>query len=263
VNAPGHLASLLDWFLPPVCMACRVPVDPLRSDFLCLACRADIRVLAEPDCPCAGAGDPPDAMREGCEFCRRLPRGFASARAAFPYGGVVGALVRNMKYRRGEHAGEALARLTIAAMPDHFRQLKDDAGIDVVVPVPMHWWRRWRRGYNQAEAVGRALAGLLRLPCDAHAVARVRPTPPQARRADAAARLRNVAGVFRAEEPDRVAGRHVLLVDDVMTTGATMASCAAALRAGGAVCVHAVAVARAGPARLGTTPAEMRGEETT
>lgn len=241
-------------------MACHLPVDPARRDFLCLSCRSEIRVLAEPDCPCAGAGNPPDAQREACTFCRRLPRGFSSARAPFPYGGVVGTLVRNMKYRRGEAAGDAIARLMLAAMPDHFRALKEQARIDLVVPVPMHWWRRWTRGYNQAESIARALAGHLQLPCDATAVERHRRTPPQARRSDAAERLLNVDGAFRVVEPRALHGRNVLLVDDVMTTGATVASCAAVLREAGAASIHIATAARAGPARFGVTPAELRGE---
>ncbi len=253
-------AALTDWFLPATCMSCHIPTDPRRGDFLCLACRAEIRVLAPADCPCSTLDDPALEARALCEICRRLPEGAASIRSAFPYAGVIGGLIRTMKYRHAEEAGDALAKLTLAALQDHFHQLRQLCEPDAVVPVPMHWWRRWRRGFNQAEAIASGLAGLLRAPCKPHLLTRVRSTPPQARRPDAVERLKNVAGAFRVTDPEGVRGRNLLLVDDVMTTGATVASCAAELHVAGAKSVHVVTVARAGSARQGIVAAEMRGQ---
>ncbi|MDK2970291.1 MAG: hypothetical protein PWP23_46 [Candidatus Sumerlaeota bacterium] len=242
--------ALADWFLPPVCMCCHSPVDPRQGDFLCTLCRADLRVLEAPACPCGFGRIPGDAERAACAFCKALPLemrvAMTTVRSAFPYAGVVGDMVRNLKYRHHEHAGEALARLTMGVLSEHLVALRDVHGAEVVVPVPMHWFRRVKRGYNQAECIARPLAALLGLPCDSEAVLRARRTPPQARRASPEERLVNVAKAFAVPEPERVAARRVILVDDVMTTGATMATCAQALREAGASAVHAISVTRAG-----------------
>lgn len=115
--------------------------------------------------------------------------------------------------------------------------------VDVVIPVPLHPARLAARGYNQAALLGAAVAGELAVPLVARALSRTRATPPQAR-LDRAARLGNVAGAFRVRMPARVRGRRVLLIDDVSTTGATLAACAAALREAGAAEVTALVVAR-------------------
>ena len=111
-----------------------------------------------------------------------------------------------------------------------------------MVPVPLHWRRHLARGYNQAERIGRPLAGRLELPFTS-ALARLRATPPQSR-LDQAARLRNLRQAFVVRRPDSVAGRHVVLVDDVATTGATLDAAAATLKAAGAAVVTAVVAGR-------------------
>lgn len=252
--------AFVDWFLPAACMSCHTPVEPSRGDFLCLNCRSEIRVLDAPDCPCASLGNPPPSARAACSICRRLPEGPASIRSAFPYSGVVGGLIRTMKYRHAEQAGDALARLTLAGLQGHFHLIRNTQSLDAIVPVPMHWWRRWRRGFNQAEALASGLERLLGVQCRPDFLRRVRCTPPQARRADAQQRLKNVAGAFRVPAAEEVRGKTLLVVDDVMTTGATVASCAAELHKAGAAAVHVVTVARAGSARLGITPMEMTGQ---
>jgi ComF family protein len=113
---------------------------------------------------------------------------------------------------------------------------------EVVVPVPLHWLRRWGRGYNQSEAVARALADRLGLPCRTWLV-RTRPTPTQ-RAQSAAARWENVRGAFRARRGAALQGTRVLLVDDVLTTGATGDAAATALRQAGAAQVVLAVLAR-------------------
>lgn len=102
------------------------------------------------------------------------------------------------------------------------------ADVDCVIPVPLHWWRRYRRGYNQAAVIARAVAEALGARCEARALRRVRRTRSQIR-LDAADRLRNVLDVFRVRKAP-VEARHILLIDDTFTTGATLAACYRALR---------------------------------
>ncbi|MCB2154012.1 ComF family protein [bacterium] len=250
-----------EWFFPPACMACHVPLRPEAGDFLCTECRGELRVIVPADCPRCSLGNYEETSEQPCEFCRRLPDSFRSARAAFPYAGVAGDLIRNMKYRHAEHVGSALARLTVAAMAEHFDILVRDRGVDFIVPVPMFYRRRWGRGYNQAESIARGLQDVLRLPCRPDLLVRHKPTPPQARQQSKEARLSNVRGAFEVPEPAELRGKRILLVDDVMTTGATVSSCAEVLMDAGTEEVHIVTVARAGSARIVAADPEMTGRE--
>jgi ComF family protein len=116
--------------------------------------------------------------------------------------------------------------------------------VEVVVPVPLYWLRRLTRGYNQSAAVAGGVARVLGLPCRPRWLRRVRNTPKQVGQS-LAARQENVRGAFRARRRAPLAGRSVLLVDDVMTTGATLGEAARALRAAGAARVAVAALARA------------------
>ena len=119
----------------------------------------------------------------------------------------------------------------------------EELPVDLVVPVPLFGRRQRLRGYNQSALLARELARLDGLPLAVRALSRRRDTPPQARSVDAETRRRNVAGAFAADRR-QVEGRRVLLVDDVMTTGATLDACAQALRQGGAASVWALTFAR-------------------
>jgi ComF family protein len=116
-------------------------------------------------------------------------------------------------------------------------------GADLVVPVPLHWRRRWQRGYNQSEALARPLAARLGLSCRPWCLRRIRHTPQQPSQR-AAGRLENVRGAFRARG-GVLAGRTILLVDDVLTTGSTASEAARALRQAGARRVVVAVLARA------------------
>jgi ComF family protein len=118
------------------------------------------------------------------------------------------------------------------------------AGYDAVVPAPLHWRRRWDRGFNQAELLARQVSRLTGIPLDRRLL-RTRPTPPQAG-LTAAERRTNVRGAFAAAgDKAAIRGKKLIVVDDVMTTGATLEACARALKRAGAADVAALALARA------------------
>lgn len=213
------VGPLLDLFLPPVCPGCGIEGDPL-----CTTCwRPFERRLAAP--PGTPIGLEPV-----------LPPPLLQLEWSAPYEGSVRAALHALKYggetRLAKPLGEAVAR----------RWARVGMGGDLVVPVPIHRSRRHERGFDQAERIATVAAGRLRL-AFAAALERGRATVPQFElgRRDRAA---NVAGAFRAVEPRAVAGRWVLLVDDVVTTGATLVACADALLEAGAAAVSAVTVAR-------------------
>ena len=170
-----------------------------------------------------------------CALCRAGARGFDAAYCYGVYDGALRKLIHLFKYGRMRALEGPLAGYLALALP-RGRQF------DAVTPVPLHWRRRWSRGFNQSELLARAIAHRCGLPV-LRAVERRRPTTPQAGLTNAA-RRENVARAFAPRRRCPVAGKRILLVDDVMTTGATAAACARALRRAGAESVTLLALAR-------------------
>ena len=166
-------------------------------------------------------------MTGECIACQIEAPPFDGLRSAFVYQGLARELVQALKYRGMTVLAEPIASLCTEALREA------EIGFDVIVPVPLSGLRKRTRGYNQAELLARQAGRALGIPVAPRALERKRHTPPQARSADAATRQSNVAGAFRARS-EVVDGHAVLLIDDVTTTGATFASCAAALREAGA-----------------------------
>lgn len=170
-------------------------------------------------------------------MCRSGLRGFDAAYCFGAYEGVLRELIHLYKYGRVRTLARPLADLVMTAFPR-------DERLDAIVPVPLHWRRRWERGFNQSELLARAVARRTGLPVSG-ALVRVRATAVQARLSNTG-RRRNVAGAFRCRRlgAGSLEGRRILLIDDVMTTGATAAACATALKRRGAARVVLLAAAR-------------------
>ncbi|HVB83136.1 MAG TPA: ComF family protein [Candidatus Binataceae bacterium] len=242
------LHYLLNFLYPPRCAACgaSLPVDTTRR--VCAPCLDAVEPLRPPLCLVCGAPLHTALDDQRCDHCRAAPPAFDTARAVTRYrsgtdssgtGGssTVAALLRRHKYGLDQSLGRALAEFLDAA------PVLDAGAYDLVIPVPLHRARlRWR-GFNQAALLGAALARRLNCSLDVATLARVRSTASQTAR-DRAQRARNVRNAFAVRRPSRVAGRRVLLVDDVMTTGATADECARVLRAAGARRIDVFTLAR-------------------
>jgi ComF family protein len=228
-------AAVLDLLLPPRCLACGTSVDgPGR---LCPACWGGLTFLGEPACGRCGVPFAADRSAPFCAACLRQPPHFDRARAALVYDDASRPLVLAFKHGDRTDAAPAYAAwLARAAAPLLAR------GVDIVVPVPLHRWRLLGRRYNQSALLAQALARLVGRPYQPAAVRRTRRTRSQGH-LSAAARERNVRGAFAAD-PALVKGRAVLLVDDVLTSGATLGACARACKRAGARSVQAVTLAR-------------------
>lgn len=216
--------------LPELCPACRGPTD----GGFCAGCRAEFRRIASP-CPvCALPRPVPECPRAGAAWhVERL-------HAPYDYAEPLSLYLQALKFKHGRRLGRALGLLLAEAAG---RELAPDA---TLVAVPLHARRLRERGYNQAFEIARALARALGLERRATGIERVVEGVPQSS-LGARARRSNVAGAYRIGRG--FAGRHVVLVDDVVTTGATVNAIAAALRGAGAARVDAVAVARTLPDR--------------
>ena len=231
--------GLADVLYPAHCLGCGLPIAG-ETGVVCPACRAKLIDENERRCPrCAGLVGS-DAVKGSCPDCRRSPGfRFGTAAAVGIYDGDLRELVLEFKYRRAWSVGRHLARELAGAVRRRGLHERDP----VVVAVPLHWWKRLKRGFNQAERLAEHLSDDLGLRCARGALVAVRPTADQIglMRAE---RRRNVQGAFRVRRPGAVADRHVLLVDDVMTTGATLNECTRVLKAAGARSVSVAIAAR-------------------
>lgn len=208
----------------PVCARCLRQPLPLEAEFYCASCRTPFLNRF-----------PLDA--EGrCGLCRTGLRGFDGAYCFGSYEGPLRELIHLYKYGRVETLGKPLAELLARALPV-------EEPFDAVIPVPLHWRKQWQRGFNQAGLLAKEIARRRAIPV-VPALARTRYTLTQAGLSNTE-RRRNVAAAFRCRaSAAHLAGKRVLLIDDVMTTGSTAAACARVLKQAGAARVVLATVAR-------------------
>jgi competence protein ComFC len=220
----------LDWLYPPCCGGCQN-----RGARWCLECQSKTELISQLTvCPRCGV---PQNEADFCNNCQSSSPHFMALRAWAIYKGPVRQAVHRLKYKGDLGLGEVFGHLLM----DYLRNLHWH--IDTVIPVPLGVERLAQRGYNQASLLARPVAWGLGLDYLPEALKRVRETRSQVD-LSAVERKRNVLGAFRASR-DQVAGRRVLVVDDVATSGATIDSCAAALRGEGAIEVYGLTLARA------------------
>ena len=234
--------GLLDIIYPPHCLICGRDPEPV----VCEKCYAAFTPLPEPVCAVCGR---PNEGNAPCRDCAEAANaggwGFDAARAAGVFAGALREGILRLKYESQELLGEPLgAFLAERCVTDSLLTAELRHEIDAIMPVPLHRSRERKRGFNQAQLLAIPLAAQMDLPLWTHIVQRARKTAQQAAVSGADARRKNInAGDFAVPDPRRIAGKGVLLVDDVFTTGTTISACAAALKAAGARKVIAVTLA--------------------
>jgi len=231
------LSASLDLALPTLCPACR---EPVKGRGLCPACWSKLSFIARPYCERLGIPfvyDPGPGILSMEAIAD--PPAYHRARAAVRFDEIARALVHALKY------GD---RLDLAPMMGRWishagREILADA--DALIPVPLHWRRLWARRFNQSATLARAIAAETGVPVLSNALQRIKPTAQQVG-LSRPQRALNVQGAFRVcdEGKGMVAGRRLVLVDDVLTSGATVDGCARALLRAGAANVDVLVFAR-------------------
>ncbi len=229
--------ALIDGVLPPRCLACGTVVD--EPDALCGQCWAAMSFFAPPWCAVCGLPFP-HPMGEGalCAECARQRASWDRARAVLRYDKHSRQLVLALKRGDRTHLANALGRWMRRAGGE----ILDRA--DLIVPVPLHWTRLFARRYNQAGLLAHAIHAAGGPPVAPDWLIRRRRTPSQGR-LGAVARTRNVRGAFVLRPGRSVKGKRLVIIDDVLTTGATVEECARVLRREGAAFVGVLTLARA------------------
>jgi len=234
----AHLPRLaLDIALPTLCVSCREPVD---GEGVCATCWAKLSFIEPPYCPRLGI---PFVYDPGPELLSMEaianPPAYQRARAAVRYDDVARTLVHSLKYQDRTDLAPAMGRWMARAG----RNLLE--GADMLVPVPLHWRRAWRRRYNQSGALARVIEGQTGVLVNGEVLRRVRATEQQIG-LSRAQRATNVQGAFQVstDRQSDVQGRRIVLIDDVLTSGATVDACARALLRARAAQVDVLVFAR-------------------
>lgn len=235
----AELFGLFNLLFPPACSLCGADLDVGSLQLFCPDCLAGIRPLTSPCCPRCSLPYLTDAGTDHlCEACLRESPPFSGVMAAGVYERTLRLAVHHFKYRGTIGLDRPLGLLLALALEQKGTELPD-----LVIPVPLHRSRLRERTFNQSLLLARVVGRQLGVPVAARLLVRSRPTPPQ-QGLKAEIRHRNLKGAFALRKS--LSGERVLLVDDVLTTGATARECSKVLLEGGAEEVRVAVLARAG-----------------
>ena len=231
------LRFLLDILLPPRCLLCGKEIHSDNS--LCAECFAKIDFISEPYCQKCGRPFPITVIGSySCASCLQCKNPFRLCRAAVEYNDHSKKLILDFKFFDHIENKMLLARWLYIAGKDIFQ-----AGADLIIPVPLHYTRMFKRKYNQSAVLSAALSNLCGIPADYKSLKKRHATMPQVS-CSRKQRLKNVRNAFEVANPENIRGKRVVLIDDVFTTGSTLKECAKVLKKAGAKSVDALTVAR-------------------
>jgi len=235
--------AVLDVIYPRRCVYCASSMDRIERRSLCGTCWDKLPLIKSPFCPCCGIPFKSEYAHQWspdhlCQDCRQSRRRFDSARYVGTYESPLRELVLAFKLKGNPTAGGDCTDL----IKENVSSLMEGKKLDMVINVPLHQRRLLSREFDQAGLLAEAAAGALRLPFPSGSLTRVINTGSQTKVKD---RKKNVRGAFMVKRPEMVAGKSVLLVDDVFTSGATMEECSRVLKRSGAAAVHLFTLARA------------------
>lgn len=226
---------------PSFCRLCGRALEVSGEKIVCFRCLQRVERHAGPYCPiCGRFYHQSEASVEPCGQCLKQPPPFSRHRSLGPYSGRLKEVILLFKYKDCEALSRPLARM----MYEHPAGREIFEGLDCILPVPLHRKREKIRGFNQAALLGRSISELSGVPFLSGVLVKTRTTPAQVS-LEAADRESNLKGAFEVRKAHQIAGKTVLLVDDVFTTGSTLKECAGQLEKAGAREIRALTLARA------------------
>lgn len=229
----GLFTGLWDLVFPPLCIRCRQFLNPADKKWqLCSTCRRRIVLNRPPFCQCCSR-PLPDPFSLLCKTCQHAPRHFDRAWAATLYNEEMSHLLYKFKYGQKTALRHLFAELILSFI-ETYHLPRDDW--DLIIPIPLFPSRQRERGFNQSEFLARLLSNRLAIPLVADHLKRIRPTRFQATLTQKE-RWTNLEGAFKMKSPVVVAGKNILLIDDLLTTGATTSAAASVLKISGAASV--------------------------
>ena len=230
------LSALLNILCPPICPICKEPVETPHC--LCAKCYRQLKFITKPCCQICGRPFEYAGLDTCiCGSCMKQKPKFNIARSILEYDDFSKKLV--LAFKHGDHTELSPLFVKFLCQADHdiFKN------IDIIIPVPLHWTRRLKRKYNQAGLLGRGLSHQVKIPFHPTILKRSHRTESQGHK-KRSQRIKNIKNAFTVKDPNAVIGKHILLIDDVMTTGATLNECAKVLRKAGAKTVNALTIYR-------------------
>ncbi len=233
--------NLIGLVFPARCFLCEAPLDPKRPTPLCLEHATEMVRIERPVCSKCGRklfGESVEALV--CAECRSGRTYYDAGYSAYLFDGPIRELIHQFKYRKRRYLKYFLANQLV----DYLQEFADLARYEAIVAVPLHWIGYWKRGFNQAIELAKPLSSHLGIPVVRIALKRVRYTRRQVGLSRPERRV-NIKNAFRVTRTSKVAGRNILLIDDVITTGATLNECARVLKQAGASTVTIVTLAQA------------------
>jgi ComF family protein len=233
--------NLIGLVFPARCSICEAPLDPRRSSPLCPEHAREILLIEPPACSKCGRklfGESVEALI--CAECRSGRIHYDAGYSAYLFDGPLRELIHLFKYRKRRYLGSFLGGLLL----DYLRHRADFTGYEIILPVPLHWWGYCRRGFNQAMDLAKPLSRHFRIPIMKRTLKRVRYTRRQVGLSRVERRA-NINNAFKVTRPCKVAEKKVLLIDDVITSGATLNECARVLKQAGASMITVLTLAQA------------------
>ena len=228
---------LLNQVIPPSCLLCSAPHNN-NIALICGPCRDDLPYISHPCYQCALPLPTKSGNAAVCGQCLKQPPPFKHCVVPLSYAMPVDSLIAAFKYRNQLTNGRLLSQLLLAEI---WRRYANQPLPEIIVPVPLHWRRQLRRGFNQSQCVASYLGGQLSIPVQLRRIRRIRRTPSQ-QGLNKPQRQRNLKQAFSVTKP--FSGETIALIDDVMTTGTTCAEISRELLKAGASEVHIWALAR-------------------
>lgn len=236
----GFLETLLNLVYPKICLACRRKLKDIPSvdNLVCLKCWSAIQRNIPPFCSCCGR-HMEQPVKNICLSCIKKPLHFNRAFSPCVYAGTIKELIHAFKYKNKDHLGFTLSRLMIEFIKEYNLNLNI---LDFIIPMPLHKVRLREREFNQAEVLSKYIAAEFKKPLLVDSLKRIGNSRTQTD-LETEERFLNVKGIFSIDKKEAVKGKNILLVDDVLTSGATSSEAASALKQAGANLVFVLTLA--------------------